>query len=246
MNILILSPHMDDAFLSVGGTIAKFSGNNKIHILDIFSFDPWVLKEFDRLDKNLNISTRKKEERKNSSIVNVLLKFLNYPAGWEERGYSKWQTSVDARVDRHLIKEIKDKLILMAKEYTVVLAPLAIGGHVDHRLIRDITISMGVEDKICYYEDLPYALEENFIGYAKGFIKDHRLQPVNVELGNEFLSQKSRFVSTYKSQLNPTEMLLVMDYTYGRIPHRQVKNPSETLWTSGPFLQNNLWMEATP
>ncbi len=44
------------------------------------------------------------------------------------------------------------------KEADIILVPLGIGGHVDHIITRVAAEKMGIDNKLAYYIDFPYAL----------------------------------------------------------------------------------------
>lgn len=225
MKLLILSPHIDDAFLSLGGFISKYSHKHLIEVVNIFSYDPWVLKKFDTKSKQKNILIRKKEEIINSKASETTIHFWEYPAGWKERGYSQWQLPIDKSKDADLLKKLKRRLKAMSKKFDLVFAPLSIGGHVDHLIVRNV-VAMLSDLNVVFYEDLPYALEESFFGFSNQFISKNNLIPFRVILSRELIDTKNLLVSTYKSQLSPSEMKAVVKYS------REKETPCETLWTT--------------
>jgi len=231
MKILILSPHIDDAFLSLGGVIAKFAPRHDLEVINIFSYDPWVLEKSDTRNKLKNISIRKAEERRNSMISRVKVKFLDYPAGWKERGYPKWQMNFSRKRDNEIICELSEKLINLSKKCDLVFSPLGIGGHVDHRLVRYVAAEHLDKSKIFYYEDLPYAIEGSFFRYAKDFQESQQLLNYTFNLNKVNFRKKEIFVNNYKSQLTKGEIKLVMEYTLGNLKHKVSRSCSEIVWT---------------
>jgi len=227
MKILILSPHIDDAFLSLGGFISKYSKSHCIEVVNVFSFDPWVLEDFDTNNKLKNIMTRKVEESKNTELSKIKVKYLDLPAGWKERGYPSWQSPIDKEKDSKLIKILKKYVRTVSTSYDVTLAPLAIGGHIDHKLVRLIASTVTSLEKIAFYEDLPYAFENKFLKYGVGFIKQKKLRSVTLKLGTSDLRKKEKLVNTYKSQLKKDFMDRIMSYT---------KRKGEVLWTQTKML----------
>jgi len=230
MKILILSPHMDDAFLSLGGFVSRLSMLHDFEILNIFSYDPWVLDDFKTTNKLENINIRKKEEMLNASIAGIKTNFLDLPAGWKERGYSKWQTNVDRKIDKKILIEVFNYLEKLVAFFDLIFSPLGIGGHVDHKLIRGIACKLTLS-KIFYYEDLPYAVEKDFFRYVDNFRKKQCLLNHVFFLNNKEIKKKEVFVRNYKSQLTKEEMELVMRYTRGEIDHKISKTSSEIIWT---------------
>lgn len=234
MKILILSPHMDDAFLSLGGFIAKYSSKHELEIVDIFSYDPWVLEHADTGDKLKNINLRKDEEKINGQLIGVRINFLDYSAGWKEREYPKWQMDIDERKDKKIINSISNYIGKRSKNFDLIFAPLAIGGHVDHTLIRNIVSNTLPDHKVFYYEDLPYVLEKSFLKYSRSFRKEYNLLKYVIKLTEYELKEKEKFVRNYRSQLTRKEMEIVIKYTSEDFTHKE--NAGEIVWT----YQNNI------
>jgi LmbE family N-acetylglucosaminyl deacetylase len=222
---LIISPHMDDAFLDLGGYILTKNRDEIIEIIDIFSLDPWTIGEFGSKAKRVNI--RKNEESSNSYKTNVKIHFWDYPAAWKERGYLCWSDKVDLEKDSELILELKKRIenkILMG-QFEKIFYPIGIGGHVDHQIIHEIGIQLSAEhDKIqsYYYEDLPYALNTDFWERSYGFFSSKYLSYKSINFST-FLEEKMALLSAYKSQLTLEEVEAVMEYSlypYKFIPKR--------------------------
>ena len=210
---LIISPHMDDAFLCLGGYILSRFQKEQIEVIDVFSFDPWTIDE--KGDKKKRILIRKAEERSNSKIVNIPVHFWDYPAAWKERGYSCWDDKINFKKDCELIKEIelKIKMILINKNIQRLYFPLGIGGHIDHKILYSIGLqlnSIHCKTKIFFYEDLPYALNQNFWCKADIFsLKNIKSKEFNI---SKYLNKKRRILETYCSQLTLKEIELVIDF----------------------------------
>jgi hypothetical protein len=230
MKVLILSPHIDDAFLSLGGFIAKYFSLHDLEVLDIFSYDPWVLGDSEIADKLKNIEVRKKEEILNASIVGIKVNFLDFPAGWKERGYPRWQMNIDRKRDHKILNQISRYLEKLAGSFDLIFSPLGIGGHVDHKLIREIASKL-FKSKVYYYEDQPYALEKNFFRCSKNFQKKQRLLSYVLSITKKELKIKEMFVGNYKSQLTKEEMKMIIKYSQGSFEQKVSKTSSEIIWT---------------
>lgn len=96
----------------------------------------------------------------------------------------------------------------------VILAPAALGGHVDHRVVRalapDLARSCGAA--LAYYEDLPYA------GWmAPGDIPKHvaairaDLEPLTIRL-NAVLPAKLSSMLLYRTQVTPDMVATIRAY----------------------------------
>lgn len=239
---LIVSPHIDDAFLDLGGYILARQSSEVIEIINVFSYDPWVLGE--QGSKPARINTRKKEELQNASKSGTKIYFWDFPAAWKERGYRHWSDPIDEDKDRKLIGVVKDKLIkeIFAGKFERIFYPIGIGGHVDHEIMHRIGIELsdyfkGVQT--LFYEDLPYALDQNFWRTAQKFfnLTNLKFNPIDF---STLLERKRSLLESYKSQLTLEEVDAVMEYAinpYKFMPEKirhiikgEHPNATERLW----------------
>jgi LmbE family N-acetylglucosaminyl deacetylase len=80
---------------------------------------------------------------------------------------------------------------------TVVYCPLAIGGHIDHVVVRDCgTILKTHESTVVFYRDFYY--DQQWIGETE----DVTMTCVNVTLTRDEIGKKLAAVSEYKSQIS--------------------------------------------
>jgi LmbE family N-acetylglucosaminyl deacetylase len=212
-DVVVLSPHIDDAFLSMGGTIGKLSKDNDILVIDIFGnttftvnhTEPELVKEVRTKEDKLNIN----KILTNQSTQKLLdLSILDYPDA-VERGMELSSISDYPRVDsetiesenylkQNLVKKI-EKIINDTKASTFYI-PSCVGEHIDHVIVRESffdTLKKFDNKKfnIFSYFELPYSLN-NKISYM---IKEK--VDININL-------KLDLVSTYESQLFDMEKLL--------------------------------------
>jgi hypothetical protein len=80
--------------------------------------------------------------------------------GWLDAP-DRWEMPADATLESHCLRV--DELHSLRRAFrnmesaALVLAPLAIGGHIDHLLARTAAMNAIPCEKIAFYEDLPYA-----------------------------------------------------------------------------------------
>ncbi len=98
------------------------------------------------------------------------------------------------RSDRHVVRAVTELVErLVAPGPTVLVAPLGVGRHVDHVLVRDVAAHVGGD--VLYYADLPYALRQ---GPDPAFVAEHRLAPVAVPVSGH---GKTPLIAGYRTQV---------------------------------------------
>jgi LmbE family N-acetylglucosaminyl deacetylase len=220
--ILIISPHMDDAFLSIGGTILTWRNCKSVDVIDVFGFDPWLKLRLNRQTSETQKNIwRQREELFNAELCGCRVEFWRYQ-GALSRGYAEWNANLDLARDKDLRANIAFRILERVREqrYKQILFPLGVGGHTDHQLIREIgahlapsLINEGVEN-IYFYEDLPYATEtSNWIEWCRrSGPKDMVGYPLlYVDITAQIQNKKS-LIQTYSSQLLFYEPYTIISY----------------------------------
>lgn len=83
-----------------------------------------------------------------------------------------------------------------------LLAPLGIGGHVDHALVREAVDRWNLPpDRVCYYEDYPYA-EAGQAALEAALGDPDAWEPVVVALDEAAMAAKIAAVAAYTSQMS--------------------------------------------
>lgn len=215
--ILIISPHFDDTFLSLGGTLMNWRKLNKIIDLVVFGVDPNNILGIK--DKRKAILKRISEESNNCKFVGLEFLHLDYCAGFRERGYSHWQSTVDWRKDKRLYNDLRRTLKRFISEHKpdIVLFPLGVGGHIDHRLLSMIGIEFSKQQnyEVLFYEDLPYAVEPHFWTYIDKKIPIRDLIQLVQDVTRN-LDSKRMLLNNYNSQLDKRDIRIVLEYAYKR------------------------------
>jgi LmbE family N-acetylglucosaminyl deacetylase len=120
---------------------------------------------------------------------------------------------------------------LLACAAACVLCPMALGGHVDHRIVRDAAVgAVGPHGRIAFYEDLPYAvgLPEDAIAAAARTLGAPT--PVVIPLA-QGIGAKLAIAAQYRSQLRPCDerdIELHARAVGGRT------GPAERIWLAAP------------
>ena len=193
MNILILSPHADDAELGCGGSVAKFieDGDNLLWI--VFSTAE------DSLPDNLPKDTLKTEFL---DVVNDI--------GLDENNYKIFNFKV-----RHLHEyrqDILEELVNVRKDFNpqLVIGPSVNDYHQDHQIVANEMIrAFKTTSSIISYE-LPW----NHITFnTQLFIK----------LSEQNISKKFSVLKNYKSQIVQNKPYFSKDFLYGLANTRGVQ-----------------------
>ena len=215
IDVLILSPHLDDAALSCGGLIWQLANaGNHVHILTIFAGDEPTT-QLSPFAKQLHhdwkiisgqvFSSRRTEDKQSCAGMGASYEhwdFLDCIYRKDANGnhlYPTWQHIIgDLRLeDEPLILKLADKFqqLSPAKQ---IYAPLTVGNHADHRIIR--RAAEIAYDNLLYYEDFPYALVDGALQTA---LVDPQAWGVTVHpLPADALKAKIAAIMSYKSQLN--------------------------------------------
>jgi LmbE family N-acetylglucosaminyl deacetylase len=239
---IILSPHLDDAALSLGAwMIARQS--KPLLVLDVFSTVSWW-----RFDIGPKVLPRIQAAR--DAEEDLVMRLCG-------ASIQRWSLA-EAPLRGYPLKEIfvADKLPEAAQAHDFIrrrvreaaaahpkaewFVPLCIGNHVDHRIARDAALDglrdAGVEAKrVTFHEDQPYAAQEpgprDFSGFLTKIMPAARLVPV---LGEPVVSyaMKLRLLRVYYSQLTAGQITAVGAYA------RKIDawRPRERWWRFDPSL----------
>lgn len=216
--LLVLSPHLDDAALSLGATIAQLGGAGcTVRVATIFSGRP-----SGRLSPTARafharcglgddaMTVRAGEDAGACRLLGVAPIYGELPEALYRRdAHGKPRHDAASLFAAAPANEPASLAaiaafitrLLAAERPQAVLAPLGVGGHVDHALTRTALRRCGLGATACYwYEDLPYAL----YGHLRGWEGDYAagLQPISVALSPAAWLTKIAAVRQYRSQLD--------------------------------------------
>ena len=201
MRILAVSPHLDDAIFSAGGTLASMAKRGaEVLVVTCFAGNVRQPSGFAlacQLDKGIERETdymalRRAEDVAACEMIGARaqhLMFLEAP----HRGYGSAEALFGPRLAIDNIgSEVSTRLAQTIAEFRpdLVLGPLAVGGHVDHLIVRDALRSLVTAARLCEWEDYPYAMRED----PAPAIKRHALE-------ESALERKISAMLCYRSQL---------------------------------------------
>ena len=216
---IILSPHLDDAALSCGGLIHTLSEKGKAVLVVTFMageppqipFSHFANQLHDRWELASQIVQQRREEDRNACHIlgadflhgaipdaiyrNELLSEHNYFYTSDETLFGQIHP-VDAKITLPQIATIINDL----PKHDHLIAPLTIGSHVDHQLVRT-AVEQCYNKLVSYYEDYPYARQA---GAVEAVIANDRLQLEyeTISLSLENLKFKGASIAAFKSQIS--------------------------------------------
>lgn len=165
-DIVVLSPHLDDAVLAVGGMISReAAAGRRVEVWTCYTAGPAL----DQIPANLrplgDYPTRRDEDQRALGVLGAGYRWLDFPERiWREpalrREHHIFHTPQSREQFEYLpaLRAIVRELLAGAAEF---YAPLAVGHHHDH---VEVTLAVLLEmldqrrfDRVRFYED-PYAL----------------------------------------------------------------------------------------
>jgi LmbE family N-acetylglucosaminyl deacetylase len=213
--VLVLSPHRDDAPLSVGGLLQLIRAH--VTVVTVFSRSNWARSRPHEGEEERVSRLRAREDRAALHRLGVTRsRGLGHP---------------DAPLRGYVLEEIFQRRAIRSEPFgrtlerslvrlvdrvqpDLVLAPLAVGNHVDHRLVRWVAgVSLPKRTRVCLFEDLPYAAlaTESQIRSLAGTRLAWR-----VPLTKRQFFDKLTALFEYRSQLSKRDLELVADHAQRR------------------------------
>ena len=230
--ILILSPHLDDAVLSCGGFMAASAQEDRQVIVFNLFCKPYHGRLLSSAAQELHASwenpvdvceLRLREDRQAISLLEVERVIGDiYDAIYRQDEHGEWlYTSMNEILgernpaDENLVGHYVEKISRdISTEETKILAPLGIGGHVDHLLGYDIGAALyGLGYDVVFYEEIPYALREDWrqarlaaLTGLETFVELFSLENLERKI-TAVRAYASQVPSLFKSEVNVREWL---------------------------------------
>jgi LmbE family N-acetylglucosaminyl deacetylase len=220
--LTVLSPHRDDAVFSLFLTLSNWANwPLELQVLNFFtisSYAPWS-----RPESMAAISAvRAREDRKaiklTSNNIRVhSLDLLDAP----QRLNIGLNEITSAEISGRLSQ---DELQFLAKQIVrycgcgLVLAPLALGGHVDHLAVHKAALLGLAPHRIGFYEDLPYAtwtLENEIKARIQAIAADTKTRlRAEVIRSKQPSRMKLRTAALYRSQITREQAQAIARFAY--------------------------------
>ncbi len=206
-DVVAVSPHLDDAAFSVGGTLALLAGAGaRVRLLTVYTAsvpDPQGFALACQLDKGLPadadyMALRRAEDAAATAALGVRGEHLPLVEA-PHRGYGSAAALFgpvlpgDADQPERVLAALEGALGDGAPD--LLLGPLALGEHVDHRHVRDAVLALAARRgvPVRLWRDTPYVLRP---GAAPPDPQD-----VGVPLTGAALAAKVRACRAYTTQL---------------------------------------------
>lgn len=197
----VLSPHLDDAVLSIGQIMASVA----CEVVTLFAgapeWDSATVTPYDSArgfrSSTESVAYRRSEDHAAVQSLRGRVLHLEYLDGQylEER----WRTRRDLDAMTMNVRSL-----MSPKEH--FFAPLGIG-HPDHRTAAKVARAACLKGELLVYEELPYRVESPEEVWAQlerirdeGFTIDELTWPPPVKLTPAHLEQKKRAIAFYRSQ----------------------------------------------
>lgn len=163
---VFLSPHLDDAVFSCGGTMVKLASEGPVLVLNVFSAYP----EDAHQGPVVITRARFEEEARASALLGFATEYLDeVDAALRHPAYRSpgnlFRPPVREDMDRLALTTAKISSFLSMIEFDSIYLPLAIGWHVDHVLSYLATNHWHNRPNTLFYEDAPYCLIPNATQY---------------------------------------------------------------------------------
>lgn len=211
---LYLSPHLDDVVLSCGGQVhQRCARGERVLVLTIFGGEPpagplselaaQILEQMG-LERRDALAIRRAEDAAACEILGAEAVHWPFSEATFRRadgeaiyGDVRALFARPAPADAPLVDELAQALARLPPA-DMVVAPLAVGSHVDHHVVRQAA-EAAFADRLAYYEDFPYVAKLFALGKALGKRKAWRR--VTVPTSGVDLEARQRAIGAYGSQV---------------------------------------------
>jgi LmbE family N-acetylglucosaminyl deacetylase len=212
--IVVLSPHLDDAVLSCGALMADAARQGaRVVVITVFNGRPTfpVSEAAARFHARCGhtaataMAEREREDDAALAVIGARTIRLGMPEALYRRGPDgeplyETDDSIFARrpPDEETIRRsVGDRIRIEVDAFDpwLLMAPLGIGGHVDHVIVADATRDIG--RTVLHYEDAPYVLYER----CRDWQRDYALHACITHASSaQAWEAKLRGIECYESQ----------------------------------------------
>lgn len=249
MNILVLSPHRDDAAFSMSIALNRWlNDGHRVTILNVFTRSLYA-PHSDAATVHVNdqlayiSALRKREDEQflkqipGANILDLNMKDAPIRLRCDSAAVCDMDADANDTAIPKILKAIAP-LRVGPRAFAALVLPLALGHHVDHRTVRDALLSLSASMPCAFYEDLPYATRagvgSDFLRFREDLMTSlhEPLYPVLCHGTHpDPTAFKRRIVLLYASQIDAEHAEVIAGFSerYGG---------AERLWV------NRAWLEA--
>jgi len=216
MQWIYLSPHFDDVAFSCGGLVwEQVQSGEEVSILTVCAgeppagpISPYAQSLLDRWETGQDaVSVRSAENLRSCHIlgataINLTISDVIYrhsPLDGSPICESDADLTAGLRPDEiQLIDNLRDDLEKNIPMDSEIVSPLALGGHVDHRLVRAAVEELG--RSVWYYADFPYLIDLDESPQELEKELNHKLFPISergLEIWMASIAAHSSQISTF-------------------------------------------------
>lgn len=165
--LLAVSPHLDDAVFSAGGTLALRAREGwDVTVATCFTLtmpDPQGFALACQLDKGLGpevdyMALRREEDRDACAAIGATARHLPFPEA-PHRGYASARALfAGVRPDDDIAEALAAALqdLVAEPRPDLILGPAGIGNHADHLIVRDLLLAVPWAAPLQLWDDWPY------------------------------------------------------------------------------------------
>lgn len=221
----ILSPHPDDAALSLGGSLDRRFFAPPVTLVTLFGRCQYSRQYGFAGDCRDVTARRREEDAAYAAALELDLRYFELPEAplREQEVFVDLQEelAVPAGLERAIagvLDEVRPRNLVL---------PLGLGCHADHLVVHRLGAGLARRRRLCvfYYEDLPYAASVSRWALRRHLaVAGPDLAPITVPI---VLARKLEALGIYDSQVGTREILAVRC-------HRRwlFRRPSERIWSA--------------
>lgn len=186
MNLIVLSPHLDDGIFSCGGRIAEvIDAGGQALVVTFLTGEPDLSEVPPSLQRFCDYSTRKEEDSRAAAVLGAQVQWLDFveqafrppPLSGLSSVFRTFRTPEHEALDH--LEAMQRVIVDLLASYPAaeLLAPLAVGNHIDHVELFlaavNALLSQQAFDRLHFYEDA-YALgtrtrRQHFVTRRRGW-----------------------------------------------------------------------------
>ena len=210
-NVVLLSPHSDDIAFSLGAFLLGQCDVSHIQIITVFSISASTADESIK-DPAVVSAIRKAEdgcfvESLGRDVGSIWLDRKDAPLRLhisDEAVFSSDPSYIGLNEVRHVVDKVKEEY----GSFNLLFAPMALGQHIDHVLVRNAALELLSDGfAVLLYEDLPYAADFSLSEIERytsqlGALAGQEFELLILETGIT-VEEKVVLLSCYQTQMDP-------------------------------------------